>query len=216
MQPKKFDFQTLSIATLWLFHISGILGILYGNSEWFIAATPLNLSLNFVLLLLNCKGDYWFFPMVFLGFITGMITEILGVQLGWIFGDYQYGNAMGYKVLGVPLLIGVNWALLTIVTGAITQQFYKNIFARILLGVGLMIFLDLLIEPIAPLLDFWVFEGGQAPLQNYIGWAAVALFLQIVFHLLKIEIKGWFSYHLYLLQIIFFTVLLIKKTSIGL
>ena len=78
-----------------------------------------------------------------------------------------------------------------------------------------MILLDLLIEPIAPILDFWVFEGGEAPLQNYIGWTAVALFLQAFFHYFNITIKGWFSHQLYLLQIIFFTVLLIKQTTIG-
>ena len=116
--------------------------------------------------------------MVILGFLTGMITEILGVQRGWIFGDYKYGNALGYKILGVPMLIGVNWALLTIITAAIAQQFYENLFMRIVIGVCLMIFLDLLIEPIAPVLDFWAFEGGNAPLQNYIGWTAVAIFLQ--------------------------------------
>ena len=153
--------------------------------------------------------------MVILGFLTGMITEILGVQRGWIFGDYQYGDALGIKVLGVPLLIGVNWALLTIITGAIARQFYQNLFMRIIIGVGLMIFLDLLIEPIAPVLDFWVFDEGEAPFQNYIGWTAVALFLQIIFHSFCITVKGWFPHQLYLLQIIFFTVLLIKQTTIG-
>jgi bisanhydrobacterioruberin hydratase len=216
MVTTKYTRENISIAIIWLFHLSGIIGILYGNSEWFISATPLNLSLNFALLLINCKGHKWFFPMVVLGFLTGMITEILGVQWGWIFGDYQYGEALGYKIFGVPLLIGINWSLLTIITAAIAQQFYQNIFMRIIIGVGLMIFLDLLIEPIAPELDFWVFDGGEAPLQNYIGWAAVALFLQAVFHYFKISIVGWFPHQLYLLQIIFFTLLLIKKTTIGL
>ena len=216
MVTTKLNRENISIAIIWLFHVSGIIGILYGNSEWFISATPLNLSINFVLLLINCKGHKYFFPMLVLGFLTGMITEILGVQWGWIFGDYQYGDALGYKILGVPLLIGVNWSLLTIITGAIAQQFYQNIFMRIIIGVGLMIFLDLLIEPIAPVLDFWVFDGGEAPLQNYIGWAAVALFLQAVFHYFKVSIVGWFPHQLYLLQIIFFTVLLIKETTIGL
>jgi len=209
------DLTKLSIAIIWLFHVSGILGILYGDSEWFVSATPLNLSINFVLLLVNAKGHRWFFPMVALGFFTGMATEILGVQWGWIFGDYQYGEALGYKVLGVPILIGVNWALLTIITGAIAQQFYQNKWMRMLIGVGLMLFLDLLIEPIAPVLDFWVFDGGEAPLQNYLGWVAVAFFLQSIFHWIDITIKGWFSHHLYLLQIIFFSVLLIKQTTIG-
>ena len=154
--------------------------------------------------------------MVIIGFLTGMITEILGVQWGWIFGDYQYLDALGYKVLGVPVLIGVNWALLSVITGAIAQQFYENIIMRIIIGVALMLFLDLLIEPIAPVLDFWVFEGGEAPLQNYIGWAAVAFFLQFIFHFFKISVEGWFPHQLYLLQIIFFTVLLIKQTTIGL
>ena len=200
---------------IWLFHVSGILGIIYGNSEWFISATPLILSINFALLLINCNSHKWFFHMVILGFLTGMITEILGVQRGWIFGDYKYGNALGYKILGVPMLIGVNWALLTIITAAIAQQFYENLFMRIVIGVCLMIFLDLLIEPIAPVLDFWAFEGGNAPLQNYIGWTAVAIFLQSIFHYFRIEVKGWFPNQLYILQIIFFTVLLIKQNTVG-
>ena len=211
----KLNRENISIAVIWLFHISGILGILYGNSEWFISATPLNLSINFVLLLINCNGHKWFFLTVVLGFLTGMITEILGIQWGWIFGDYQYGDALGLKFFGVPLLIGVNWALLTIITGAIAQQFYQNFFMRTVIGVGLMIFLDLLIEPIAPVLDFWVFDGGEAPLQNYIGWTAVALFLQSIFHYFRVSVQGWFPHQLYLLQIIFFTILLIKQTTIG-
>ena len=211
----KLNREITSIAIIWLFHVSGILGIIYGNSEWFISATPLILSINFALLLINCNGHKWFFHMVILGFLTGMITEILGVQRGWIFGDYQYGDALGYKILGVPVLIGVNWALLTIITAAIAQQFYDNLFMRIVIGACLMIFLDLLIEPIAPVLDFWAFEGGNAPLQNYIGWTAVAIFLQSIFHYFRIEVKGWFPNQLYILQIIFFTVLLIKQNTIG-
>ena len=211
----KLNREIISIAIIWLFHVSGILGIIYGNSQWFISATPLNLSINFMLLLINCNSHKWFFHMVILGFLTGMITEILGVQRGWIFGDYQYGDALGYKILGVPMLIGVNWALLTIITAAIAQQFYENLIMRIVIGVCLMIFLDLLIEPIAPVLDFWAFDGGDAPLQNYIGWTAVAIFLQSIFHYFRIEVKGWFPNQLYLLQIIFFTVLLIKQKTIG-
>ena len=216
MIPTKLTKENLSIATIWLFHVSGILGMLYGNSDWFISATPLNLLISFVLLLLNSKGHKWFFPMVFIAFLVGMISEILGVQLGWIFGNYQYGEQLGIKLLGVPLMIGVNWAMLTIITGAIAHQFYENTFMRIIIGVGLMLLLDLLIEPIAPRLDFWVFEGGEAPLQNYVGWGAVAFCLQFGYHFLKIKVESGFPNHLYLLQIIFFTVLLIKQTTIGL
>ena len=40
-------------------------------------------------------------------------------------------------------------------------------------------FPDLLMEPLAPVLDFWVFEEKEAPLQNYLGWTVVALFFTI-------------------------------------
>ena len=52
-----------------------------------------------------------------------------------------------------------------------------------MIGTSLMLFLDLLMEPLAPILDFWVFEGKEAPLQNYLGWTVVAIFynLDIIF-----------------------------------
>ena len=216
MSNTKLNIENISIALIWLFHVSGILGIIYVNSNWFISFTPLNLTLNFILLLINCKGNKRVITIILLGFFIGMITEILGVQYGWIFGDYQYGSQLGTKLMGVPLLIGVNWAILTVITGAIAQQFYFNKFMRVLIGTGLMLFLDLLMEPLAPVLDFWVFEGKEAPLQNYLGWAAVAIFLQFGYYFLKVRIIGSFPYHLYLLQIIFFSVLLIKHTTVGL
>ena len=216
MPKTKLNFENISIALIWLFHVSGILGIIYGNSNWFISFTPLNLTLNFILLLINCKGNKRVLTIIILGFLIGMITEILGVQFGWIFGDYQYGNQLGIKFVGVPLLIGVNWALLTVITGAIAQQFYFNKFMRVFIGLGLMLFLDLLMEPLAPVLDFWVFDGEEAPLQNYLGWAAVAIFLQFGYYFLKVKVNSSFPYHLYLLQIIFFSVLLIKHTTVGL
>ena len=215
MLKTKLNIENISIALIWLFHVSGILGIIYGNSNWFISFTPLNLTLNFLLLLINCKVNKRVLTIIILGFFIGMITEILGVQYGWIFGDYQYGNQLGTKLMGVPLLIGVNWALLTVITGAIAQQFYLNKFMRVLIGVGLMLFLDLLMEPLAPVLDFWIFDGEEAPLQNYLGWAAVAIFLQFGYYFLKVRVNGSFPFHLYLLQIIFFSVLLIKHTTVG-
>ena len=77
-----------------------------------------------------------------------------------------------------------------------------------------MVFLDVLIEPIAPLLDFWTFEGGHAPYQNYLGWALVAFPLQWIFHFSGLELKGWFYHNLYLLQLLFFMILLLRLNSL--
>ena len=41
-----------------IFHLTGIFGILYGNSEWFINLTPLNLSVSFFLLVFVNKNYF--------------------------------------------------------------------------------------------------------------------------------------------------------------
>ena len=53
VEQDKFSLSNISIGLLWLFHVSGIIGIVYGNSDWFVSATPLNLSLCFILIFLN-------------------------------------------------------------------------------------------------------------------------------------------------------------------
>ena len=56
-----------------------------------------------------------------------------------------------------------------------------------------MVMLDAVIEPIAPLLDFWEFNGGKAPLKNYLGWILVALPLNFLYHILNIKVNGSFK-----------------------
>ena len=103
------SFSSISILVIWTFHLSGLLGILYGDSKWFISATPLNLIISLVLLLLNSSDSNKTIMIAGIAFIIGMFTEILGVNYGIIFGEYTYGKALGPKLLGVPILIGYNW-----------------------------------------------------------------------------------------------------------
>jgi putative membrane protein len=205
--------QHLSIALIWLFHVSGILGIIYGDATWFVKATPINLLVSFLLLIANTDLNRKTLFMIVLCFSAGMITEILGVKYGLIFGSYSYGSTLGFKFIGVPIIIGINWCILIFITGFIAQFFTQNLLFKILIGVGLMLFLDLVIEPIAPIMDFWTFESGIAGLNNYIGWTFVAFPLQLIYHKMKIKIEGPFPFHLFLLQFLFFTLLLLKLNT---
>jgi len=207
------SFSSISILVIWIFHLSGLLGILYGDSKWFVSATPLNLIISLVLLLLNSSDSNKTIMIAGIAFIIGMFTEILGVNYGLIFGTYFYGEALGPKLLGVPILIGYNWAMVLIITASIAQKINKNFYTRIFLGVTLMLFLDLLIEPVAPDLDFWIFDSGIAPIQNYLGWVFVSFLLHFIYQKLKIKKNNNFSNHLYFLQILFFVLLLIKFRS---
>ena len=150
--------QNISIGLIWLFHVSGMIGIIYGDALWFVKATPLNLSLSFILLILNTKLNKKVFYLVIACFFTGMLAEIIGVKYGFLFGNYSYGEALGIKIMGVPITIGLNWCILIFITGFIAQYFTDSLLARIFTGVVLMLFLDLVMEPVAPKLDFWTFE----------------------------------------------------------
>ena len=198
----------ISVFIIWLFHLCGMVGISYGNKEFFLAFTPINLFISFVLLFVNQKQlESKELKSAFLIFFIGMMSEILGVNYGLIFGDYVYLDNLGVKILGVPVLIGVNWIILTYITGSLSSFIFKNKYVSILMGAILMIALDLLIEPVAPLLGFWIFDLPEVPLQNYIGWFVIGLITQVIFQLKIVEKELTFSTHLLIVNAIFFAFL---------
>ncbi|MFK7771914.1 MAG: carotenoid biosynthesis protein [Saprospiraceae bacterium] len=200
-----FNKQNISIFIIWLFAISAIIGIYLGYVSWFIPKTPLNLMLGAGLL-------FWNFPINSLqkigvwciAFSIGMLVEIIGVQTGDIFGNYYYGENLGIKFMGVPFLIGVNWAVLSFITAAIGSRLTKSFWGSIFLGACFMLGLDFLLEPLAGVFDFWHFEGGIVPIQNYIAWFVTAFLLQILIRKTMDFQKPYFSTHLFLSQVIFF------------
>ena len=105
--------KPLSIFILWLFQLTAIIGVSIGFKDWFISKTPLNLLITFCLLILNFRIDTVKKIIYSLSIIIiSLFVEWVGVKYGFLFGEYKYGHNLGYKIDGVPLLIGVNWLLL--------------------------------------------------------------------------------------------------------
>jgi len=199
----------VSVFVIWLFHVCGMIGISYGNKDLFLSFTPVNLIISFFLLFVNqIQITQRELLSVFTIFLIGMICEILGVNYGYIFGDYVYLDNLGTKVFGVPILIGINWIILTFITGSISSYiFKKNLKFSILTGAIFMILLDLIIEPVAPLLGFWIFDLPSVPLQNYVGWFLIGLATQFVYQKFVVNKEMPFSTNLLLANIVFFSFL---------
>ena len=199
----------VSVFVIWLFHVCGMIGISYGNKDLFLSFTPVNLIISFFLLFVNqIQITQREILSVFTIFLIGMICEILGVNYGYIFGDYVYLDNLGTKVFGVPILIGINWIILTFITGSISSYiFKKNLKFSILSGAIFMILLDLIIEPVAPLLGFWIFDLPSVPLQNYVGWFLIGLATQFVYQKFVVNKEIPFSTNLLLANIVFFSFL---------
>lgn len=202
---KNSHFKQLSIVIIWLFQVSAIIGISLGHHDWFISKTPLNLIITAVLLTIHFPIDSFKKIIVALGIFTfSFLIEWIGVHFGFLFGVYEYGKNLGQKIDGVPLLIGVNWAVLILCTAAMADRWVKPVMLKVLLGALLMVFMDFFIEASAPPFDFWIWASGTAPLRNYIAWFIVSALLHTFYHRTKMKGDFTFSWHLYAAQLLFF------------
>ncbi len=197
--------KAISIAALWVFHIAAVLGVTMGFKDWFISKTPLTLTLMLIVLIIYFPIKtlkYWLFAGLI--FCFGFLVEWIGVHYGILFGKYHYGANLGLKLDEIPLMIGVNWTILVLITGVISVALTRKIWLRILMASLLMVFLDFFMETSAPIYDFWIWDIGHAPLQNYVAWFCVALILQFLFQSFKIAGDLTISLHLYAAQLLFF------------
>lgn len=152
-------------------------------------------------------------------FLIGYGVEVAGVNTGVLFGDYHYGSPLGWQIFNVPLMIGVNWVLLSLAAFGIANKLMDSAIAKVVLASILMVLLDFVIEPVAVTLDFWNWvalpENLEAalprnydiPLQNYIMWFVTALGVNSIWYLGVKHIDFKLSCFILGLQLIFFAIL---------
>ena len=206
-----------------LFHITGVLGILFTPyKDWFVNSTPLVLLTMFILLAktqIKLSKDYILFFLI--AFVIGMATEIIGVNTGLLFGDYQYGPVFGPKFYGVPFLIGLNWFVIVFCSGSLLTQCVDllqrklnvnitvatSTFIVVLGGAAIATCFDFILEPVAVKLHFWSWDRGYIPLFNYGCWFIISAILLIVkMYLKKISVNS-FATSLLFIQAVFFLLL---------
>lgn len=197
--------STLFMCALYIIHFSALMGIYLGYIQWFLSKTWAILFLIFLVLWDGLPKKSikisWPIPAVF---FIGFMAEWLGVKFGFLFGDYSYGANLGMKLDDVPIIMGINWVILSLASRGIIQRFFKLPVMKILVSSVLMVSLDILIEPLAPQLDYWSFDTMVAPLSNYIGWLIYSILIQSLLEL--VQFKGHFkiSLHILIIQLLFF------------
>jgi len=197
--------RLLSVGLVWLFYVSAMIGITLGFRDWFVSKTPFTLLLTFALLVWNYPIDTrrkWLLTGVF--FAAGMAAEWVGTHAGVPFGAYWYGQNLGPKMDGVPWFIGVNWAVLVLITGSMANAWFRSVPQRVVCGAALMVGLDFFMEYTAPVFDYWTFAGGSAPIENYVAWFGLAALLHYGFQRARLQGDVYFSAHLFVAQVVFF------------
>ncbi|MDH7568592.1 MAG: carotenoid biosynthesis protein [Armatimonadota bacterium] len=131
--------------------------------------------------LLTLRGESAVVQMRLLGVgVLGWAVEAVGVHTGFPFGAYSYTQALGPRLLGVPLAIGTAWMVLVAYATRLAATLPLPAAARVLVAAGWTTAIDLLLDPVAAsLLGFWRWEGTGwyqgIPASNFAGWLGVSL-----------------------------------------
>ena len=210
MERKIYLKEKSVIILLALIFSVGVIGhtISY-TREIMLILTPFTLVLTSTTVFLSFfnrvnKNFYYWFSLTFL---VTFLLEAIGVKTGLIFGNYSYGNVLGPKLLSVPLLIGVNWALIILGATIIAASITKNKIILPSLAGFLAVTFDFVLEPVALGLNYWSWEGGNIPIQNYLAWFVIGTLSAILFLLMKVKINDDVPKYYFLLQFLFFIAL---------
>lgn len=215
----------LAIGISLLFHVSAIIGLIFTDyDDFFISNTPLNLYVSLFLILFTHK-DYNFSFLVFfvVSFLAGLLFEIIGVNSQLLFGEYAYSEVLGLAVFNVPIFLGFLWFITMYIVGHLTYQMMHFIMLKfnlkfnsfifklifVLLASFFAVFLDYFLEPMAIKFNLWQWlPNGEVPFFNYVTWFFCSLVLQLVFINLSLSKENKFASVLYIIQLLFFIILL--------
>ena len=194
MKPENIAIRLREVKIiLAVFYFVGVIGIIVPvTSSFFLDLIPYALLFSFILLaifhdpIVDSKT-----LIVFSGiYLLSFFVEVIGVNSGFIFGEYRYGNNLGIKLLNTPLIIGINWLILVYITASVTWKLKIPGVLKIITASAIMLVYDIILEQLAPVLDMWHWENFRVPLQNYLAWFILALIFHSAIKFLGIQIRN--------------------------
>ena len=199
------------IGVVVLFHLVGSIGLAIPSTKsYFLSLSSYNLLLSFLVVLLapGLKSSKFYLFILFV-FLTGYSVEWIGVHTHCLFGNYTYGKNLGLKLSGIPLIIGINWVVLILVTHSISLKFLNHrIFTPVLAAI-FMVGLDFLIEPVAIKSDYWSWQGNHIPVFNYVCWFLISLIIHFIYQKIRLTEQNTVYNCIYIVLVVFFSIQLI-------
>ena len=189
----KFNKLLIAIPFLVLIHLSLLISIMSNGTEMIKLFPIILLASCFIIGFFHKPIDTRFATYSTIVYLSSFALQAVGVNTGAIFGQFFYGNNLGFIVFDTPLITGLLWLVLSY-GSSITVEFILLKIAttihpilKALLASFVILVLVFLLENIAGPLDFWYWKYQTAPLQNYTAWFVFSLAFNFLFQKLEID-----------------------------
>jgi putative membrane protein len=135
------------------------------------------------------RGRTWALRFFGIALGAGLLAEAIGVTTGFPFGAYEYAGRLGPKLLDVPLVIPLAWAMMAypaLLAGRRLTR--RNGPFRVLVCAWALASWDLFLDPQMVDAGQWKWADpipalpgvSGIPVTNFVGWLAVSLALMTV------------------------------------
>ena len=178
------------IGFLIIFHLVGWFNFVFGaDPQEFARLTPINLILSLIGILIFCPlNDNSFKLKIFIIGLIGFSSELIGVNTGILYGHYSYSDKLGLKLIGVPIILFINWILVIVSIHSVLNYVFSRFRIKIshwvlaFIGATLLVIYDYILEPFAIKYHLWSWGLRFPPLFNYISWFGISfLNLEVLF-----------------------------------
>lgn len=134
------------------------------------------------------RGRTYAVTLLLVSVSIGFAAEAVGVATGFPFGHYAYAGSLGWRLLGVPVVIPLAWTMMAYPAVLVGQRVASPFPARVLVSALALAAWDVFLDPQMVDAGHWRFASGDRlrlndiPLQNFAGWVLVALVVMAVLH----------------------------------
>ena len=123
------------------------------------------------------RGTGWAGVLMGTVVVVAFAAEALGVATGFPFGSYAYADTLGPRLLGVPLVVPLAWAMLAYPCLLVGQRLAHGV-AAVLIAAGGLASWDLFLDPQLVAAGHWHWDHpspglNAIPLTNTLGWLLV-------------------------------------------
>jgi len=138
------------------------------------------------------RGRFWTAVLVVVTAGGGLVAEAIGTRTGLPFGDYRYSGSLGWRVLGVPVVIPLAWSMLAYPSLLLGQRLCSRPWPAAAVGGWALASWDLFLDPQMVDAGHWHWTSvtralpgaPDVPGSNYAGWLLVAVLMMAVLQLL--------------------------------